>query len=103
MVSGSDLADAEHVLPCCGPMDRCFDVRQGSPMRFVGLAFMLFLASCSGDPRSYGITGPGTQPAPVTAPAGAEATPSPGVSTSGTSFGPSSSPTTGTSGFWGYN
>lgn len=73
-------------------------------MRLVaGLGFLLLLAACSGDPRSWGITGPAAQPAPVAASAGAEATPTPGVSTSGTSFGPSSGATTGESGFWGYN
>jgi hypothetical protein len=73
-------------------------------MRWVfGVGFLFLLTACSGDPGSYGITGPGVSPAAVTAPAGIEATPTPGAPTSGTSFGPSSGATTGASGFWGYN
>jgi hypothetical protein len=85
-------------------MDRGSVVGQSAGMRWViGLGLLFVLAACSGDPRSYGITGPGAQPAPVAAPAGAEDTPSPGVTTTGTSFGPSTGATTGASGFWGYN
>ncbi len=69
------------------------------------LALLIVLTGCSGDPRSYGITGPGTAPAPVIAsPAETpDAAPMPGVSTTGSSYGPNSRPNTGTSGFWGYN
>ncbi len=75
-------------------------------MRTLPVLGLLFaLAACSGDPRAFGITGPGTaQPAPV-APAieSPDTAPTPGVSTTGTSYGPSNGPTTGSSGFWGYN
>jgi hypothetical protein len=70
------------------------------------LAFglLIFLAACSGDPRSYGITGPGAQPAPA-APStpSPDTAPVPGVTTSGTPYGPTPMPSTGGSGFWGYN
>lgn len=68
------------------------------------LGLLIALAACSGDPRSYGITGPGTHSAPAT-PANEtpDSAPVAGVSTSGTSYGPSNRPTTGASGFWGYN
>jgi hypothetical protein len=74
-------------------------------MRSVAVfGLVLLVAACSGDPRSYGITGPGTQPAPV-APSGPvpDTAPIPGVSTTGSSFGPTNAPSTGSSGFWGYN
>jgi hypothetical protein len=74
-------------------------------MRMV-LAFglLIVLAGCSGGPAAYGITGPGAQPVVVAQPAETPDTaPVPGVSTSGTSFGPSTGPSTGNSGFWGYN
>jgi hypothetical protein len=77
---------------------------QDRVMRLVaGLGLLFLLTACSGDPRSYGITGPGAEPAPIVAPAGAEATPVPGVATTGTPYGPSSGATTGISGFFGYN
>ncbi len=75
-------------------------------MRAVLAIFLLIgLTACSGDPRSYGITGPGAQPpaAPSAEIAPEEASPVPGVSNSGTSYGPATQPTTGGSGFWGYN
>jgi hypothetical protein len=78
---------------------------QSAAMRIV-LAFGLLavLAGCSGGPAAYGITGPGSQPVVVARPAETPDTaPTPGVTTTGTSFGPSNQPTTGTSGFWGYN
>jgi hypothetical protein len=73
----------------------------------VALAFglVLVLAACSGDPRSFGITGPGVQTVtqPDAAPTGADTSPTPGAPTSGSYYGPSNGPITGGSGFWGYN
>jgi hypothetical protein len=69
------------------------------------LGLLTVLAACSGDPATYGITGPGTQPKPAV-PAVAESpdtSPTPGMTTAGPSWGPSSGPSTGGSGFWGYN
>jgi hypothetical protein len=71
----------------------------------VALGFLMFLAACSGNPQSYGITGPGSQPEPVaqspeTTP---DTAPTPGVTTTGPMYGPSSVPSNGNSGFWGYN
>jgi hypothetical protein len=68
------------------------------------LGFLSLLSACSGDPRSYGITGPGTSapPPPVAVGPEAEPSPTPGVST-GASYGPTSGPSSGASGFWGYN
>jgi hypothetical protein len=63
----------------------------------------LALAACSGDPRSLGITGPGTTPAASAEPAGMDSTPSPGAPSTGTYYGPTNRPVTGASGFWGYN
>jgi hypothetical protein len=74
-------------------------------MRMVlALGLLSLLAACSGDPRSFGITGPGSGPAPV-APAtdSADTAPKPGVSTTGPTYGPSIGPSGGNSGFWGYN
>jgi hypothetical protein len=68
--------------------------------------FLSLLTACSGDPRSFGITGPGAPPAPAAAaPATDEpdAAAAPGVSTSGSYYGPTNRPTTGTGNFWGYN
>jgi hypothetical protein len=69
------------------------------------LGLALVLAACSGDPRSYGITGPGPQlaPAPVAEPTGQDINTVPGVPTSGSYYGPSTGPTSGSTGFWGYN
>jgi hypothetical protein len=69
------------------------------------LGSLIVLTACSGDPAKYGITGPGTQavPAPVQAAETPDAQPVPGVSTVGSKFGPSPAPSTGSSGFWGYN
>ena len=67
------------------------------------LTVMTALSACAGDPRSYGITGPGTRPAPAAAPMGMDADQVPGVPTYGTFYGPTNTPVTGTSGFWGYN
>jgi len=71
------------------------------------LAFsaMILLAACSGDPKSYGITGPGQQtPAPVVSPLDSNAsTPTPGVPTAGSYYGSSIGPIPTNSGFFGYN
>jgi len=81
-------------------------VAQNAVMRTI-LAFglLIVLAGCSGGPAAYGITGPGSQPVAVVVPPAEtpDTAPTPGVTTTGTSFGPSNRPTTGTSGFWGYN
>jgi len=72
---------------------------------FVILALILPVVACSGDPRSYGITGPGPQAAPASmrAPTGDDTGAVPGVPTSGSYYGPSRGPIAGGSGFWGYN
>jgi hypothetical protein len=33
----------------------------------LALGLLIALAACSGDPKSFGITGPGTQPVPAAA------------------------------------
>jgi hypothetical protein len=33
----------------------------------LALGLLIVLAACSGDPKSYGITGPGAQPVPAAA------------------------------------
>jgi hypothetical protein len=76
----------------------------GAMRALFGLIGLFALAACSGDPRSLGITGPGTPTAPAdSAPAGLDSTPAPGAPTSGTYYGPTNRPVTGGSGFWGYN
>ncbi|HEY0425724.1 MAG TPA: hypothetical protein VGC82_20575 [Rhodopila sp.] len=68
------------------------------------LGLLVLLTACSGDPASYGITGPGIQKLPVGPAADTpDSSPTPGISTTGSSYGPSNRPTTGGSGFWGYN
>jgi hypothetical protein len=66
---------------------------------------LIFLAACSGDPRSFGITGPGNQPEP--APPAEGPTPDsvavPGVTIIGPTYGTTGGPSSGSSGFWGYN
>ena len=79
---------------------------QTGAMRVVVLfGFLAALAGCSGDPRSYGITGPGNEPEPVapTPDATPDTSPTPGVTTTGPMYGPTGGPSTGNSGFWGYN
>ena len=70
----------------------------------IALGLLGLLTACSGDPKSWGITGPGPQPAPTAA---AVVTPdnstSPGVTITGPTYGPTFGPSTGNSGFWGYN
>jgi hypothetical protein len=70
----------------------------------VALSLLAVLAACTSDPQSWGITGPGPPPAPAAAPSEAADDPAaPGVSTSGPLYGPSNRPTSGPSGFFGYN
>jgi hypothetical protein len=69
----------------------------------VALSVLFVLAACSGDPRSYGITGPGTQAVTKPEPARTGDSAMPGVPTTGTYYGPTTAPVTGSSGFWGYN
>ncbi len=68
------------------------------------IGLLVALAGCSGDPASYGITGPGVQ---TTTPGPAinepDSSPTPGVSTTGTFYGPTDRPQSGPSGFFGYN
>jgi hypothetical protein len=72
--------------------------------KVLALGFLTFLAACSGDPRSFGITGPGAEPPPVAPPiASPDTAAAPGVSTTGPTYGPSTAPSSGNSGFWGYN
>lgn len=70
------------------------------------LAFPLSVAACSGGPQTWGITGPGGRPGP-SAPASPEdargTNAVPGVSTTGTFYGPNNGPVTNSSGFYGYN
>jgi hypothetical protein len=67
------------------------------------LGSILLLTACSGDPRSYGITGPGAPRALAPSPqASADTAPTPGVPTLGY-YGPTRGPSAGDSGFWGYN
>jgi hypothetical protein len=68
------------------------------------LIALIGLSGCSADPKALGITGPGPQAAPV-APSPTEDTdsPMPGVSTSGSNYGPSVGPIKSNSGFFGYN
>lgn len=86
-------------------MDRSGRIGAQLHMRAI-LAFGLLIAltACSGDPRSYGITGPGPRAVPAP-PQGVlpDAPPPPGVPTSGTYYGPTNAPLTGDTGFWGYN
>jgi hypothetical protein len=67
--------------------------------RAASLLVLLGLAACSGNPRDYGITGPGSTPSlqPDTTLG------MPGVPDASTVYGPSLEPTTGSGRFWGYN
>jgi hypothetical protein len=71
----------------------------------LALGLLLILAACSGDPGSFGITGPGSPAATKPDPAQTrdDTNGMPGVPTSGTYYGPTNGPVTGSSGFWGYN
>jgi hypothetical protein len=64
---------------------------------------ILLLAACSTTPATFGITGPGAQPAPQAAVASDSATDVPGVPLTSPTYGPNTRPVTGSSGFWGYN
>ena len=68
----------------------------------LGFCLLACLAACSGDPKSFGITGPGLQPVPQPeVDTGNNVTP--GVPQSGTFYGPTNGAVTGQSGYWGYN
>jgi hypothetical protein len=71
----------------------------------IALGLLIALAGCSGNPAEYGITGPGVTPLPPVAKASEtpDTSPTPGVVTTGTSFGPSNGSVKGASGFWGFN
>jgi hypothetical protein len=71
-------------------------------MRIASVLLLLCLAACSGDPRSYGITGPGSPAQPPEQPDDATVG-QPGLPNSGTLYGPSVVPNTGTGRYWGYN
>jgi hypothetical protein len=71
-------------------------------MRIALFLLLSCLAACSGDPRSYGITGPGRQPAPPALPDDATLG-QPGIPDGGSVVGPSITPSTGSNRFWGYN
>ena len=71
-------------------------------MRIASLLLLLCLAACSGDPRAYGITGPGVPPSPPVQPDDS-ALGQPGIPDSSTVYGPSVTPSTGPNKFWGYN
>jgi hypothetical protein len=71
-------------------------------MRFVVILAVLCLAACSGNPRDYGITGPGQGPAPPVHPDDSSVG-QPGIPDSGTVYGPSVVPNTGSNRYWGYN
>ena len=72
--------------------------------KFVLFIALLGLSGCSADPKALGITGPGPQAVPVVRDPGQDAdSPMPGVSTSGSQYGPSIGPINSNSGFFGYN
>ena len=69
------------------------------------LLLLLLLAGCAGGPQALGITGPqgsslGTTPGPSP---GEDPLDSPNAFQSGTRYSPSTSPTTGSGHYWGYN
>ncbi|WP_428483490.1 hypothetical protein [Rhodopila sp.] len=85
-------------------MDSLSSFGHSPAMRIFYIMCLIVLSSCSGDPRSLGITGPGTQAAtPPPSSTLEDTTGTPGVPTSGSFYGPSRGPVTGASGFWGYN
>jgi hypothetical protein len=71
-------------------------------MRIVAIVLLLCLAACSGNPAAYGITGPGRAPSPPEQPDDASVG-QPGLPDASAVYGPSLAPSTGPSGFWGYN
>jgi hypothetical protein len=78
-------------------------------MRSIRLALMLLpLAGCAASPQALGITGPQgstDKTAATPSPATPQADPldNPNLMQSGTRYGPTYTPSTGSSGFWGYN
>lgn len=71
-------------------------------MRIASCLLLLCLGACSGDPRAYGITGPGAAPQPPPQPNDSTLG-DPGVPNTGSVYGPSITPSTGSGRFWGYN
>lgn len=71
-------------------------------MRIAPLLLLSCLAACSGDPRHYGITGPGATQAPPALPDDSTLG-QPGLPDSSTVIGPSITPSTGPNHYWGYN
>ena len=75
--------------------ERLVDNRRGPAQsagmcKVLALGLLSFLAACSGDPRSFGITGPGAGPPPVAPPvASPDTAPAPAVSMTGPTYGPS--------------
>ena len=84
-----------------GDMDR--EGRRGhhAGMRYIPLIPLLFLAACDAGPAAFGITG--TAPSPPPPDPGALSTDAPGAAPTGTSYGPTIGPSTGSGRFWGYN
>ncbi|HTW69796.1 MAG TPA: hypothetical protein VME47_07920 [Acetobacteraceae bacterium] len=78
-------------------------------MRTICLALMLLvLAGCAAGPQALGITGPQgstnkAAAAPAVPPPPTDPLDNPGLMQSGTRYGPTYTPSTGSSGFWGYN
>ena len=72
-----------------------------TPMRFILLSLLLFLAACGSDPRALGING-APMPAPPPDP-GETQTGIPGSPNTGTQYAPSQPANTGSGKFWGYN
>ncbi len=102
----ASIRDCDHASARRGPLDSPGALRHIGRMRALWVVgSFLALTACSGDPRSYGITGPGSQPPPAAmpGPTGDDTSAIPGVPTSGSYYGPSNGPMTGGSGFWGYN
>ena len=73
-------------------------------MRAIGmLGLLLLLAGCADDPKSLGITGPGPQTVPKP-PEDTGNSYQMGAPTTSNGYAPSyNGPTTGPTGFWGYN
>ena len=82
---------------------------QNDVMRFIRLALMLLpLAGCAASPQALGITGPQGSADQTATPPTAGTPPvdpldNPDILQSGTRYGPSYTPSRGSSGFWGYN
>ena len=98
------MPDTRHAPRATGhgpDMDRRAGARHHRPMRHILLTLPLLLVACGGDPASYGITG--TAPPLPPPDAGEISNGIPGAPVTGTSYGPTIGPSTGTGRFWGYN